>query len=40
MIVTQILLVSTLRNLLRKLWRICILMLGCKGLWAEAKCGA
>ena len=32
MIVKQILLVSTLENVLRTVWRICILMLGCKGL--------
>ena len=28
----QILLVSTLGNVWKKLWRICILILGCKGL--------
>ena len=32
MIVKQILLVSTLGNVLRSVWRICKLMLGCKGL--------
>ena len=32
MIVSQILLVSTLRNVLRTVRRICILTLGCKGL--------
>ena len=32
MIVRQILLVSTLKNVLRTVWRICILTLGCKGL--------
>ena len=31
-IVKQILLVSTLGNVWRTVWRICILMLGCKGL--------
>ena len=28
----QILLVSTLGNVQRTVWRICILMIGCKGL--------
>ena len=32
MIVKQILLVSTLGNVVRSVWRICRLMLGCKGL--------
>ena len=32
LIVKQILLVSTLKNVLRTVWRICILTLGCKGL--------
>ena len=32
LIVRQILLVSTLKNVLRTVWRICILTLGCKGL--------
>ena len=32
MIDKQILLVSTLKNVLRTVWRICILTLGCKGL--------
>ena len=32
LIVKQILLVSTLGNVQRTLWRIWILMLGCKGL--------
>ena len=32
LIVKQILPVSTLRNVQRTVWRICILMLGCKGL--------
>ena len=31
-IVKQILLVSSIRNVQRTVWRICILMLGCKGL--------
>ena len=30
--VTQILLVSLFENARRTVWRICILMLGCKGL--------
>ena len=32
LIVKQILLVSTIRNIWGPVWRICILMLGCKGL--------
>ena len=32
LIVKQILLVSILGNVLRTVWRICLLMLGCKGL--------
>ena len=32
MIVKQVLLASTLGNVQRTVWRICILMLGCKGL--------
>ena len=32
LIVTQILLVITIGNLLRTIWRICILIQGCKGL--------
>ena len=32
LIVRQILLVSTLKNILRTVWRICILTLECKGL--------
>ena len=32
LIVRQILLVSTLKNVRRTAWRICILTLGCKGL--------
>ena len=31
LIVKQTLLVSTLGNVLRTVWRICLLMLGCKG---------
>ena len=31
-IVKQILLIKDKRNALRKVWRVCILMLGCKGL--------
>ena len=31
LIVKQILLISNLRNVWRTVWRICILMLGCKG---------
>ena len=38
MIVKQILLVSTLGNVWRTVWRICILMLGCKGLKLNACC--
>ena len=32
LIVKQILLVSTMGNVKRIVWRICILILGCKGL--------
>ena len=32
LIVEQILLVSTMGNVKRIVWRICILILGCKGL--------
>ena len=37
LIVKQILLVSTLVNVQRSVWRICILMFGCKGLMQQ-KC--
>ena len=38
MTVKQILLVSTLRNVWRTVWRICILMLGCEGVkWIPRK---
>ena len=32
MIVKQILLAGLLENVLRQVWRICILMLGCEGV--------
>ena len=37
LIVKQILLVSTLGNVKRTVWRICILMLGFKGLQMKNK---
>ena len=37
LIVKQILLVSTLGNVYRTVWRICILMLLCKGLNNEVE---
>ena len=37
MIGKQILLFSTLGNVQRTVWRICILMLGCKGLMTAQK---
>ena len=36
LIVKQILLVSTLGNVWRKVWRTCRLMFGCKGLMTNA----
>ena len=33
LIVQQILLFSTIRNVLKTVWKICILMLGCKGIY-------